>query len=155
MRVHRRVDTTVLDISLEQAWAFFGQPENLAKITPDNVGFEPLTGDGMAVYTGQIFTYRISPLAGIPMRWTTEISHVEHHDYFVDQQLSGPYALWHHLHRFRALEPEKTEVQDILHYAVPGGILGDVATGWWVRKAIDQIFAHRQHSLFGLFPPKS
>ena len=154
MRIHRRDDSQILDISLEEAWAFFANPKNLASITPKEIGFVPITGDGKSVYPGQVFTYKISPLAGIPMRWTTEIAHVSNMAYFVDIQVSGPYAYWHHLHRFTSLNANQTKVEDTLHYAVPGGILGDWAAGWWVRKAIDQIFTYRSQQLSALFPPR-
>ena len=154
MRIHRRDDAQTLDIPLEEAWAFFSNPGNLASITPKEIGFVPLTGDGKPVYPGQVFTYKISPVAGIPMRWTTEISHVQEQVYFVDIQVSGPYAYWHHLHRFTSLNAKQTLVEDTLHYAVPGGRLGDLLAGWWVRKAIDQIFTHRHQQLEALFPPR-
>jgi len=116
------------------------------------MGFTPLTGDGQSVYPGQILTYKISPLLGWPMRWTTEIVHVEEGVYFVDNQLSGPYTLWHHLHRFEALGPNAVEVKDILHYALPGGILGHFLVGWWVKRQVDAIFAFRTQRLKALFP---
>lgn len=152
MRMIRRTERQVLPISAADAWRFFSQPKNLQKITPTSMGFTPLTGDSEPVYSGQILTYKISPLFGWPMRWTTEIVHVEEGVYFVDNQLSGPYALWHHLHRFEAKGPNAVEITDVLHYAVPGGIFGHFLIGWWVKRQVDAIFAFRAERLRTLFP---
>lgn len=42
-------------------------------------------------YEGQIIEYTVRPLAGIPIYWMTEITHVRDLDYFVDEQRIGPY----------------------------------------------------------------
>ena len=93
-----------LPISLKEAWEFFSSPSNLSKITPDSLGFE-VTGDTpQQMYPGLFIHYRVSPILGIPMSWTTEITQVEHEKYFVDEQRVGPYAIWHHEHFFEEIE---------------------------------------------------
>lgn len=90
---------------MEQAWDFFSSPLNLAKITPEHMGFI-ITSDfeeGQNMYPGMIITYKVSPLLGIKLDWMTEITHVKEGEYFVDEQRFGPYALWHHQHHFKAI----------------------------------------------------
>ena len=38
------------------------------------------------MYAGQIIEYKINPVAGIPLYWMTEITHVEDKKYFIDEQ---------------------------------------------------------------------
>ena len=90
--------TQDLPISLEEAWAFFSSPHNLAKITPKNLGFTVLGEIPETMYEGLFIHYTVSPLAGIPMKWTTEITHIRPMEYFVDEQRVGPYSIWHHEH---------------------------------------------------------
>ena len=57
-----------LPISLDQAWDFFSSPANLAKITPQHMGFNIISKHhGEKMYAGQIIEYTVSPLLGIPM----------------------------------------------------------------------------------------
>ena len=87
-----------LPISLEKAWSFLSDPKNLKVITPDYMGFEILSGADRPMFPGQIIQYNVTPIAGINTKWVTEITHVKHLEYFVDEQRFGPYSLWHHKH---------------------------------------------------------
>ncbi|MEP6733891.1 MAG: hypothetical protein ABJA70_00160 [Chryseolinea sp.] len=44
-----------------------------------------MSGNG-EMYPGQIIRYKIYILPGIPMIWTTEITHVHEPHFFVDEQ---------------------------------------------------------------------
>jgi ligand-binding SRPBCC domain-containing protein len=45
--------------SMEKAWDFFSNPQNLQKITPANMGFQITSGDTGRAYPGQIITTRL------------------------------------------------------------------------------------------------
>jgi ligand-binding SRPBCC domain-containing protein len=93
-------------------------------MTPEQVSFNILSPDaGQQMYPGMIIQYTIAPLLGIPMHWITEITQIKAHEFFIDDQRVGPYALWHHQHHFKAVEGG-TLMIDILHYQVPFGTLG-------------------------------
>jgi hypothetical protein len=69
----------------------------------------------------------------------------------VDNQLAGPYRLWHHQHHFKEI-PGGVEMTDILNYALPGGFLGRLMHQPLVRKRLEDIFNYRVeavHELFG------
>lgn len=141
-----------MPISLEQAWDFFSSPLNLAKITPPQMKFV-VTSDYNAdtkMYPGMIITYKVSPVFGIKMNWMTEITHVQEHEYFVDEQRFGPYALWHHQHHFKEI-PGGVEMTDILNYAVGYGIIGRLGNSVLVAKEIEKIFAYRVKAVDELF----
>ncbi len=74
-----------LSVSIEEAWDFFSSPKNLLTITPASLNLK-ITSEMNAgeIFTGQIITYKIKPLFGIPFFWMTEITHVERHKLFVD-----------------------------------------------------------------------
>ncbi|MDX1911579.1 MAG: SRPBCC family protein [Saprospiraceae bacterium] len=142
-----------LPISLETAWSFFSNPANLKVITPAQMGFEVTSDPDFSqreMYAGQVITYTVKPLLGIPLFWMTEITHVSKERFFVDEQRVGPYALWHHQHHFKSV-PGGVEMTDLIHYRVPLGILGDVANRLFVRSQLEAIFNFRWNKLEELF----
>ncbi|HAQ70315.1 SRPBCC family protein [Salibacteraceae bacterium] len=151
MKVYRLSRTQKIPLSLEDAWSYFSSPKNLQEITPDDLKFRILTDileDKM--YSGQIINYIVTPLLNIPMRWTTEIKHVEEGVYFVDEQRFGPYALWHHKHFFKAVDGG-VELMDIVDYALPLGPLGRFAHWLFVRRQLESIFRYRSQKLEQMF----
>lgn len=142
-----------LPIDAAQAWDFFSRPENLARITPPNLGFEVTSALPERMYAGLMVTYRVSPFGGLKVPWVTEITHVREPEFFVDEQRSGPYRLWHHQHRFRPVAGG-IEMTDLVHYQLPFGPLSDLFAGWLVEKRVAAIFAYRRQVLDELFPPR-
>ena len=102
------------------------------------------------MYAGMILTYKVSPVFGIKMNWMTEITHVEEHKYFVDNQVFGPYALWHHQHHFKEI-PGGVLMHDILDYAIPYSVFGQVANKILVQKEVNNIFTYRTKAIDELF----
>lgn len=140
-----------IPITVELAWDFFSKPDNLKNITPSDLGFNIISKHhGEKMYAGQVIEYKVSPVLGIPLYWMTEITHVEHQKYFVDEQRFGPYALWHHQHHFRAIEGG-VEMIDIVHYKLPFFFLGDLANALFVRKQLQKIFTYRFTAVENLF----
>ena len=144
MTIYKLEKKQTLPITMDQAWDFFSSPVNLKKITPEYMGFEITSdlGDGR-MYPGQIITYVVTPVLGIPMRWCTEITHVMDKKYFVDEQRFGPYSFWHHQHWFKAVEGG-VEMTDIVHYGLPLGVLGQLANSLFVRSKLEEIFNYRE-----------
>jgi ligand-binding SRPBCC domain-containing protein len=102
------------------------------------------------MYAGMIITYKVSPLYGINLDWTTEITHVSEGKYFVDEQRFGPYSFWHHEHHFKEI-PGGVEMHDILSYGMPFGILGKGVNSLLVAKKVQSIFDYRQEKVIEMF----
>lgn len=68
----------------------------------------------------------------------------------MDEQRSGPYALWHHQHHFKAIKGG-VQMTDILTYALPLGPLGVIANKLLVKKQLDNIFDYRRKAIDDLF----
>lgn len=151
MKIYTLTKKQLLPISLDIAWDFFSSPVNLKKITPAYMGFEITSdlGDGK-MYPGQIITYVVTPVLGIPMSWTTEITHVLDKKYFVDEQRFGPYSFWHHQHWFSIVEGG-VEMTDIVNYGLPLGFLGRIANSLFVKSKLQEIFDYREKVVHTLF----
>lgn len=151
MKLYRLQVTQNLPIDLDKAWDFLSDPKNLNAITPDNMGFEILSGAEKAMFPGQIIQYKVQPLPGITTCWVTEITHVIEKAYFVDEQRFGPYAFWHHKHFLRTLEGGGVCMEDIIDYKLPLGFLGVLAHRLFIKKRLQAIFGYRREALERLF----
>lgn len=152
MAVHTLKRVQYLPVSLEKAWDFFSSPRNLKEITPSHLGFQIKSDTEFLqeMYPGQVITYTVKPLLGIPLFWMTEITHAETGKFFVDEQRVGPYAIWHHQHHFKPV-PGGVEMTDLVHYKVPLGLLGRLANFLFVRRQLNEIFDYRFRKLEELF----
>jgi len=150
--IHILEASQTIRATMEQAWDFFSDPRNLARITPPGLDFTVMTALPARVHPGLMIEYRVRPLFGIPARWVSEITHIEPGEYFVDEQRIGPYRLWHHEHRFRRLENGRVEMTDRVTYALPFGPLGELAHPLLVKPRLESIFAFRKEAVSALFP---
>ncbi|WP_298419824.1 SRPBCC family protein [uncultured Kordia sp.] len=148
--VYRLHSTQNFPISLEKAWDFLSNPKNLKTITPDYMSFDILTENIGPMYPGQIIQYIVTPILNIKTHWVTEITHVKHQHYFVDEQRFGPYTMWHHKHFIREI-PGGVEMEDIIDYKIPLGFLGRLVHPIIVKPKLKEIFEYRTRKLTELF----
>ena len=137
-------------ISLQEAWDFLKSPKNLEKMTPASMGFKITDGADKPTYAGQLISYEVTPLLGIKTKWVSKITQVEYLNYFTDEQLYGPYALWHHTHFIKEIEGG-VEMEDLIYYKVPLGFLGRLVHPILVKPQLDKIFEFRRQKLIELF----
>lgn len=137
--------------SLDEVWHFFSSPHNLQKITPPQMGFVIRVGGNGKMYPGQMIAYTVKPIAGIPMKWVTEITQVSENKYFVDEQRFGPYKMWHHEHHFKQVDGG-VEMEDIVSYLLPFGFLGKIAHWLFVKRQLQTIFDYRTKVISQFFP---
>lgn len=155
MRIFRLETTVELNSDLDTVWNYFATPANLNEMTPDDLQFEVLTDvEGKPMYEGMIINYIVRPIMNIPMRWTTEITHCKDKKYFVDEQRFGPYSFWHHQHHFEQ-KGNRVVMTDIVHYAVPLGIIGRIAKAIIVEPKLKKIFDFRSKKVLEIFPEPS
>jgi len=150
MKPHILVRTTVIKRPLNEVFDFFSKAENLNLLTPPALQFKILTPLPIKMAAGAIIDYRIK-LNGIPFNWKTEICEWKVNEYFVDQQIEGPYLIWHHTHSFKAI-PEGTEMTDEVKYLSPGWILEPIIQALFIKSKVESIFDYRNNQLKQIFP---
>ncbi|MFY7936536.1 MAG: SRPBCC family protein [Flavobacterium sp.] len=150
MKIYRLASKQNLPISKKEAWDFLSSPKNLKAITPEYMSFYFLCGAYTPLFDGKKFNFFVPPLLVINTTWVTEITHVVEGEYFVDEQRFGPYALWHHKHFIKEI-PGGVEMEDIIDYKVPMGILGQLVHPFIVKPKLDEIFEYRRKKLIELF----
>lgn len=150
MKIYTLYKKQKLPIGVDEAWDFLSNPKNLKIITPDEMSFDIISGADRPMYSGQIIQYKVTPLMGIRTKWVSEIKAVVPKKYFVDVQLYGPYSLWHHKHFIREIEGG-VEMEDIIDYKIPLGLIGQLFHPILVKPQLENIFNYRQQKLVELF----
>lgn len=150
MKVFRLKKSQKIPITIEKAWGFFSNPNNLIKITPNHMNFKFLEDVEDFIYPGQIIKYNVRPVLNIKMSWVTEISHVEQNKFFVDEQRFGPYKFWHHKHFFTELD-NGCKITDIIDYRLPFGLIGEFFHPIFIKPKLEEIFIYRNKRIKDLF----
>ncbi|HQQ94442.1 MAG TPA: SRPBCC family protein [Bacteroidia bacterium] len=151
--VHRIETEQYLHQDRRTVWAFVSNPNNLARITPQDMGFEITRGGDQALHAGQIIEYRIRPVLNIPVNWVTEITHMKEAEFFVDEQRFGPYLFWHHRH-WLTDAGAGTLMKDQVTYKIGFGPVGRLANRIFIRRRLSEIFEYRRKTLEQLFGPE-
>lgn len=146
MKLHRIHRSQLIPITITEAWEFFSNPVNLSKITPPWLNLKVISDIPRSMHSGMIISYLITPMAFKPTLWISEITHVKTPTYFVDEQRLGPFRFWHHQHLFKEVGRD-VEIQDILHYAMPLGPVGELVHAMSVLKKVEGIFDFRKKTL--------
>ena len=141
MRTRVLERTQVLPGPPEDVFAFFADAHNLEAVTPPFLRFRVITPPPLEMQFGTLIQYRLR-VHGLPISWLTSIQAWEPPHRFVDVQVRGPYALWHHSHLLE-VHPEGTLMRDVVRYALPFGALGDLAHALVVRRDLQRIFDYR------------
>jgi ligand-binding SRPBCC domain-containing protein len=126
----------------EQVFAFFSDATNLEAITPPWLNFEITSPQPIDIHEGVVIDYRLR-VRGIRLNWRTLIRTWDPPHRFVDEQIRGPYRLWHHEHRFERVDGG-TRMQDRVRYAPIGGAL---INALFVRRDVERIFQYRARQL--------
>lgn len=145
MKLHRLHRKQFVPRPLEEVFPFFERPENLEWLTPALLKFRILTPSPVPMHVGSLIDYTIR-VHGVPVHWRTLVTENNPPHRFVDQSLKGPYAIWHHAHDFRTVEGG-TEIEDTVDYALPLGLLGELAHAWFVRRDLEAIFDFRARAV--------
>jgi ligand-binding SRPBCC domain-containing protein len=136
---------------IAEVFAFFGDARNLEAITPPLLRFRVMDSgaDAIAMGPGALIRYRLR-VRRMPVGWLTVIREWDPPLRFVDEQLRGPYALWHHTHTFEALDDGGTLMRDVVRYALPLGALGELVRRLFVRRDLEAIFDYRARRIVEL-----
>ena len=145
MKLYRLHKEQEVKAPLERVFAFFSKPANLQQLTPPSMKMQTLTPDPVQMRAGAVIDYSVS-VGGLPTRWTAYIVDFDPPKRFVDIQLRGPYAYWHHTHSFES-SGDYTLISDDVLYAMPFGPIGGLAHALFIKRQLESIFVYREKYL--------
>ena len=85
---------------------------------------------------------------GIPLQMTSRITEMEPPDYFVDEQVSGPFRRFRHVHEF-SQDSTGTTMVDRVEFAAPFGPLGRLAEKLVLARYLRKLIETRNRHLAG------
>jgi ligand-binding SRPBCC domain-containing protein len=77
---------------------------------------------------------------------TSRITRMQAPDYFVDEQVKGPFLRFRHVHEFRE-DPEGTTMVDRVEFATPFGPIGRLAEKLVLVRYLQQLIETRNQHL--------
>jgi ligand-binding SRPBCC domain-containing protein len=88
---------------------------------------------------------------GVPLQMTSRITEMKSPDYFVDEQVKGPFRRFRHVHEF-CLDPAGTTMIDRIEFAAPFGPLGRLAEKLVLSRYLRKLIETRNRHLIGDLP---
>lgn len=134
--------------NIESVFKFFAGPENLEKVTPTFLNFHLESLSTPEIESGTVINYKLN-FKGLPMKWKAQITSWNPPHSFEDMQLSGPYSVWLHTHRFEKLG-QGTLISDEVRYKLPLGFLGQLVASTFVQNDVEKIFKFRREVIHKL-----
>ena len=135
-----------LPVSAAQAYAWHARPGALERLCPPAPPVRVLSRDA-GLYDGArvLLELRLGPLRP---RWLAIHQEVEAGRSFSDIQARGPFASWHHAHRFLpGADAAACQLQDAVTYRLPGGRLASWLAEGMAARSLARTFAWRHRRL--------
>ncbi|MEO8497623.1 MAG: SRPBCC family protein, partial [Planctomycetota bacterium] len=134
----------LLPLSATEAFAWHERPGALERLTPPWESVH-IADRGQGIRDGSVVRL-IARIGLLKLTWLAE-----HHDYsagrsFRDTQRSGPFAAWEHLHKFESDSAGQGVLEDYIEYRLPGGSLGSLLGGKFVRRKLNRMFEYRHNT---------
>jgi uncharacterized protein (TIGR01777 family) len=136
-----------LDSDTDEVFRWHTRPGAFERLLPPWESVRVLDrGNGVAPDSRVSLETRIGPFS---KRWLAVHSDVQEGRSFTDEQLEGPFESWVHTH---TVVPSSgngggSVLEDRVEYALPGGTVGNVLAGAWVRRKLERMFEHRHRVL--------
>ncbi len=141
MSVHVFVRTTPVQASAQALFDWHEAPGAFQRLTPPGEPVRVLRQEG-GIRDGARVTVRVGPWP-FSLRWELEHRDYRYGESFTDQQRRGPFRSWRHVHRMVPTGPDSSILEDRIEYALPFGMLGDLAARLIVEPKLRRLFAFR------------
>lgn len=83
---------------------------------------------------------------GVPIRMTSRITQMEAPEYFVDEQVKGPFRRFRHVHEFSE-DSNGTTMVDRIEFAAPFGPVGRVVERLFLARYLQRLIETRNRHL--------
>ena len=132
-----------LNCSAEEAYRYHARPGALMRMLPPWKPVEVVSNEGIETGAVVRFKLRTGPLV---QTWNALHTAAPDATTFVDVQTEGPFKSWEHTHAITTA-PGGAQLEDRIEYELPGGPLGRLFGGAWVRRELERTFAYRHRVL--------
>lgn len=133
--------TTPMPCDAASLYDWHGRMGAFARLAPPWKSMRLRSGKG-SIDVGAETTIE-TRVAGVPLTWKARIESNIPGRSFVDEQISGPFASWKHQHVFDGVDEASSVLRDRVEYRLPGGRLGSLLGGRYVRRELERLFTYR------------
>ncbi|MGI0049150.1 MAG: SRPBCC family protein [Nitrososphaera sp.] len=127
---------------INKVWEFYTDIGHLQVISPPRMQLQLVKSTHQKLVQGSEVW-----LTGILLtrsNWHSKITALAPYEY-VDEMLTGRFRVWKHVHGFRKIDDNTTEVIDEIDFQLHYGLLGRMFEGY-VYSKLEKIFAHRMQA---------
>lgn len=141
----------VVDSNIDQVWKFYTGMNHLKLITPKRMKLEILRSTHEFIEEDSEVWLRANLI--VNSHWHSKITFLKPYEY-VDEMINGRFKVWKHLHKFKKIDNDKTEIIDQIDFQLPCGILGRLAERYVVY-VLSKIFEYREHETIKILKKQS
>jgi len=132
-----------VNTNISKTWIFFTTVKNIEKIMPPKLNFKLTSSKPTNIYEGKIITFSTKITPFYRTNIISEITKVSNEKYFIDQQISGPYKIWHHEHHFKKTKNNTTIVTEKIKYKLHLHPFSQIIHKLLVKKKLINVFKYR------------
>jgi len=132
---------TIVNASLEHAFAFFSRPKNLESLMSGRTSFRLMKCDELLRIDGELWVEE-TVLGILPIAMGFRFVGLDRPKSFAEQMIHGPFELFEHRHVFEA-KGEATMLRDEIECRLKWPYGGELATRLLVARALSKMFAYR------------
>jgi ligand-binding SRPBCC domain-containing protein len=134
--------SSIIKCNQEDLYQFHMDSNNISNITPKDTKVELIDDDGQT-YEGKIVKIKTTKFF-IPTYWEVEIQKLDPPNILIDVAQKSPFKYWKHQHIFKKIDENTSELEDIVEYELPFGILGKLVSPF-VELDIKKMFEYRHN----------
>jgi ligand-binding SRPBCC domain-containing protein len=135
------INKFIINEDIEKVWDFYTDIRHLEIITPKKLNLKIIDTSNQRIILGQEIIISAKIII-IQRTWHSKITFFQQYEY-IDEMLEGPFMKWKHIHKFKRINKNKTEIIDEVEFSLPYGVFGKIVS-IYVTKLLRQLFKHRK-----------
>lgn len=132
---------SLLDCSAEQAFRWHWRPGTINRLIPPWEAVE-VVKPACGPENGATAALQIA-LGPFKLGWLAKHCETVLGSQFADVQESGPFAFWHHLHKFEPISADQCALIDRIEYELPAYLISEPIIGGIVQTKLRRMFEYR------------
>jgi ligand-binding SRPBCC domain-containing protein len=141
MTIYTVESAVTIAAPIEAVFDFHLDVKNLNKISPPGMSATLVKDEGLGL--GRMLYLEITQFGFFKSKWVVRIDEFDPPFKLTDQVLQGPLPYFRHTRTFSQPCASLTELRDKLEYALPFGVIGQLANKISVQRMIKDMFEHR------------
>ena len=137
--------SVVLDCPQQRAYEFLLRPENIAKISPPELGLA-FTKAPEILDLGSEFEFKVQAYGHV-LTMVHKITELVPLRQITETQVKGFFGQWIHTHSFHTNDQGQVSVADRIEFKPPGGMLGLLVSANKILDQLDEGYHYRHQQM--------